>query len=413
MWGRHSHAWVIEHPTCPVEWQQATPLLGYQDFMATGQPDLAVAFSAQMFNRTMVEFRDAATGLVKTVDDHSMHYECSSGHPGMRIVDWMPDTPEFATGEGDHTVALGEFTASNFTSVDNFFAQRGLEVLASILATAPGRAADAARIALAASDLKSAIAAAMWNSTSSSFCDGVCEQVGGKSLLMTSIFSLCFGQVPPEHAAGVWAAVSRWGLEKIGDYGAFFYLMSVSGGGLYSGQDYEVPDDGMAILTALTKCDRYSWCAGLRDDNLTMTRESWHEGTYSHQWGTSPIVGVTAGVMGIRQTAPAWRSFTVRPKLGTLTYAEMLVPTISGYISVTATPTNLTVTVPCNTLARLCFPRSQADTARRMGRGTPVVSTAMLLDGALVSSVVDGGHVCTRASVGCGARSAARVISLA
>ena len=39
------------------------------------------------------------------------------------------------TGEGDHTVQLGEFTASNFTSVDNFFAQRGLEVLASILAS--------------------------------------------------------------------------------------------------------------------------------------------------------------------------------------------------------------------------------------------------------------------------------------
>ena len=163
----------------------------------------------------------------------------------------------------------------------------------SFQATAPGRAADAARIASVASDLKQALTAEIWNETASSFCDGICEQVGGNSLLMTSIFSLCFGQVPAEHAAGVWAAVSRWGLEKIGDYGAFFYLMAMSGGGIYSGQDYETLDDGTAVLTALTKCDRYSWCAGLRDDNLTMTRESWHEGTYSHQWGTSPVVTQT------------------------------------------------------------------------------------------------------------------------
>ena len=39
---------VIENPTCPVEWQQATPFLGYQDFMATGQPDLALAFTEQV-----------------------------------------------------------------------------------------------------------------------------------------------------------------------------------------------------------------------------------------------------------------------------------------------------------------------------------------------------------------------------
>ena len=99
----------------------------------------------------------------------------------------------------------------------------------------------------------------MWNETSSSFCDGICEEVGGNSLLMTGMFSLCFGQMPEERAANVWAAVSRWGLEKIGDYGAFFYLMAVSGGGIYSGRGYETPDDGTAVLTALTKCDRYSW----------------------------------------------------------------------------------------------------------------------------------------------------------
>ena len=80
-------------------------------------------------------------------------------------------------------------------------------------------------------------------------------------------------------------------------------------------------DDGSAILTALTKCDEDSWCSGLRDDNLTMTRESWHAGTYSHEWGTSAIVGTVWGIMGIHQTSPAWATFTAKPKLGGLSHA--------------------------------------------------------------------------------------------
>jgi hypothetical protein len=52
--------------------------------------------------------------------------------------------------------------------------------------------------------------------------------------------------------------------------------------GYYSGNaPYDAPDDGTAILTALTKCDEYSWCSGLLKDNLTMTREAWHAGASS------------------------------------------------------------------------------------------------------------------------------------
>ena len=78
----------------------------------------------------------------------------------------------------------------------------------------------------------------------------------------------------------------------------------------------------------ITKCDEDSWCSGLRDDNLTMTRESWHSGTYSHEWGTSAIVGVVWGVMGVHQTSPAWGSFTMKPKLGSLTVRFLLIVTV-------------------------------------------------------------------------------------
>ena len=154
-----------------------------------------------------------------------------------------------------------------------------------------------------------------------------------------------------------------------------------------------------------------------------MTRESWHDGTYSHEWGTSGIVGVVWGIFGIHQTAPGWANFTMKPKLGGLQHANITVPTLTGYISASATPTRLEVNVPCNSVAKLCLPRSASDTAKRIANADGLASTEQLqampvqtelwLDGAKVESVVDGGHLCTHDSVavGCGAGGAPRVLT--
>jgi len=241
---------------------------------------------------------------------------------------------------------------------------------------------------------------------------------------MSSLFTLAFGMVPEANQASNWKTVADWGIEGIGDYGAFWFMNAVAGG-YYAdstghGETVYAFDDGSAIYTALTKCDEDSWCSGLRDDNLTMTRESWHSGTYSHEWGTGAIAGVVWGIMGIHQTAPAWANFTMKPKLGGLKHATITVPTLTGYITATATPTRLEVNVPCNSAAKLCLPRSTADTAQRIAKGAGLanseekpVHTELLLDGATVESVVDGGHLCTHESlaVGCGASGAARVLS--
>jgi hypothetical protein len=87
-WSRHSSAFVILNPTCPVEWEMITPFLGWQDYMATGQPDLAMSFANEMATRTFMRFIENSTGLINTA--HMTGYSCHSGHPGMHIIDWMP-----------------------------------------------------------------------------------------------------------------------------------------------------------------------------------------------------------------------------------------------------------------------------------------------------------------------------------
>merc|ERR1712217_187620 len=184
--------------------------------------------------------------------------------------------------------------------------------------------------------------------------------------------------------------------------GAFWYQHALASG--YYAPFYDTPDDGSAILKALTKCDHDSWCSGLRDDNLTMTRESWHDGTYSHGWGTSPIVGVVWGLMGVHQTAPAFAKFTVKPKIGSLKHASITVPTLRGYINVTAAPGAIEVGVPCNTLATLCIPRSASDA----NFGLSPATHRLILDDKDVDAVLSGAHLCAESTVSCGAGGAPR-----
>ena len=305
----------------------------------------------------------------------------------------MPDADE-----KDETVERGEFTASSHMSVTNFFTAHGLDLLSQMLA-AGGRNGSA--IAAEAAALTASIRERMWNGTA--FCDGICSEVGGNSRVMSNIFSLAFGLVPPANVDAVWGGVAAWGLEQIGDYGAFWYQMALASS--YYAPHYDTPDDGTAIVTALTKCDYYSWCSGLAQDNLTMTRESWHSGTYSHGWGTSALVGVSWGVLGVHNTAPGWAQFTVMPKLGPLKFAVGQVPSLRGFVTVNATAGwGVEVGVPCGAAATLCTPRSAADGARRL----TTADFALALDGAEVRAVERAGHLCTAQPVGCGAAGAPR-----
>jgi hypothetical protein len=77
VYARHSHAYVLQNPTWPVEWKQLDPFLGWQDYMATGQPDLALAFTDVMHERTQISFLNASNGVLNT------------DAMGSHIVDWQ------------------------------------------------------------------------------------------------------------------------------------------------------------------------------------------------------------------------------------------------------------------------------------------------------------------------------------
>eukprot|EP01050_Picozoa_sp_SAG11_P012695 SAG11_NODE_1429_length_4936_cov_5.029539_1_plen_144_part_00 len=111
--------------------------------------------------------------------------------------------------------------------------------------------------------------------------------------------------------------------------------------------------------------------------------------------------------MGVHQTAPAWAAFTIKPKLGSLQHASATVPTIRGFINVTAKPGSVEVGVPCSAEATLCVPRSAHD----QGVLFSPKSHQLLLDGAEVDAVVAGGHLCASEPLGCGVGGSPRHLS--
>jgi len=115
---------------------------------------------------------------------------------------------------------------------------------------------------------------------------------------------------------------------------------------------------------------------------------------------------VVWGILGIHQTEPGFASYTVKPKLGALGHVAGTVPTLRGYINVTATPGTVKVDVPCNSGATLCLPRSAQDGTLYTPR-----THRLLLDGLEVAAVANGGHLCAAAPIGCGANGATRELT--
>jgi hypothetical protein len=200
------------------------------------------------------------------------------------------------------------FAPSDYITVDQALMLSGLQKLARMYATA-GLAQNATDAAATASKLQAAMMSKQWDASTKRFCDGICadKNVSAHSSVDTDMFTLWLGAVPEQARQNVWEHVQKWpDLEGIGVYGAFAYISALA--------DPSASDDGSAMLHILTQCSNRSWCREIEDFNATMTMEDWAPSpwmTYSHPWGTSPIIGVVNGIIGLRQIgAPTHISFS-------------------------------------------------------------------------------------------------------
>ena len=88
--------------------------------------------------------------------------------------------------------------------------------------------------------------------------------------------------------------------------------------------------------------------------------EMWHGGDLSHGWCSTPLVQMSARVLGVTPTAPGFKTLTIRPQICDLAWARGSVPTPHGDVLVSWKWSDdqlaLDVTIPDGTEADVMLP---------------------------------------------------------
>jgi len=89
-------------------------------------------------------------------------------------------------------------------------------------------------------------------------------------------------------------------------------------------------------------------------------KEMWERGDLSHGWCSTPLVQMSSRVLGVKPTAPGFKTMEIRPLIGDLTWAKGVVPTPHGDVAVAWKLANnkllLDVTIPAGTEAEVVLP---------------------------------------------------------
>ncbi len=115
-------------------------------------------------------------------------------------------------------------------------------------------------------------------------------------------------------------------------------------------------------------------------------REMWHQGDLSHGWCSTPLVQLSARVLGVTPATPGFKVIAIRPELGDLRWAKGVVPTPQGKVSVDWALNDgqwqMHILVPPGSEAEVTLPVARFADARPTLDGSPVAPVMRVASGA-------------------------------
>jgi hypothetical protein len=336
---RHSFEYLLKHPTWPTEWKSHDIFIAWADYLQTGNTNLLNEYYSDL---QTASFTWAATssGLMKSFPNFPQTTNSD-------VVDWpRGDRDGFVIKDGEYR---------NFTnSVVNAFYYRGLRLMADI-AEVLGRKQDAESYTANANQVFVAYNATFWSDTMQRYVDGVGTDHASAH---ANFFPLAFGLVPAERQTAVVnflhsRIAANHGM-PCSVYGAQYFLEGL----------FEAGDADTAIDLMITNSPR-GW---LNMINLgsTLTTEAWNftdkpNMDLNHAWGAAPGNLISRFVLGLQPLAAGFGQVLIRPQLGTtLTYAQGVVPTIRGPVSISVSNASgnlqLSLGIPGNVSATVMLP---------------------------------------------------------
>ena len=320
---RHSHEYLLHHPTWPTEWKQHSVMIAWADYLYTGDIESLTQHYALLRSEKTLDWRAREDGLLDT--------------EGLRdIVDWPK-------GERDG------FDFKPINTVVNAFHFENLNLMQQV-AELLGRDADAAAYRVKASLLYQAFNAKLFDAERGVYVDG---EGSTHASLHANMMALAFDLVPQERLDSVVDHVLSRGM-ACSVYGAQYLLE-----GLYRAGR---ADEAFALLTSK---EVRSWYNMIRVGS-TITLEAWDDRykpnqDWNHAWGAVPGNIIPRYLLGVRPLEGGFGKVLVRPMPGPLERAQATIPTIRGTIDLSIVnepgePFELKLSIPANMEARVEVP---------------------------------------------------------
>ncbi|MFD2864507.1 family 78 glycoside hydrolase catalytic domain [Mucilaginibacter antarcticus] len=337
---RKTSEYLIYHPTWPTEWILQSVLIGWNDYLYTGDIRSLKNNYENLKAKSLTALEDD-THLISILNGKATKAVLASihfgGEPALRdIVDW----PHGAETDG--------FVFCKYNPVVNAYYYKALTVMQKLAADL-GNTADADYYGKKAIAVKKAFHQMFYDAEQQIYVDGDTTK---HASLHTNMFALAFELVDAKHRPRVLAFVRSRGM-ACSVYGSQFLLDAIynANGGSY----------GLSLLTS--KTDR-SWYNMIRVGS-TITLEAWDNKykpnqDWNHAWGAAAGNIISRKLMGIEPLTPGWSTFSVKPQIGGLANAGIDVPTIKGTIKAAYVQTDkmfeMNIVVPGNTTAQIYLP---------------------------------------------------------
>jgi hypothetical protein len=371
---RHTQEYLITHPTWPTEWIMFSVMMGWQDYLFTGDATSLQAHYDDLKAKTLRSL-ERDDGLISTTDavptavSQAIHFNGKLKD----IVDWPGHERDGYKMEPVNTVV-------------NAFHCHSLQLMAKI-AAALGKTDDAADFTSAAAKALSSFNTKLFDPETGLYLDG---EGTNHSSLHANMFPLAFGLVPADRRAKAIAFVQSRGM-ACSVYGAQFLMEALFDNG----------QGGQAVKLMTAPGDR-SWRHMVEDVGTTITLEAWDDKykpneDWNHAWGAAPANLLPAKVLGVEPLEPGYTRALIWPRCAGaadqgLAWARGKVPTVRGPIQVdwkrSAAGFRLMVNLPLDVIAEMRLPPDWSQKAQLDGKATD----ANLGDGYLVLEITAGRH---------------------
>jgi hypothetical protein len=291
--------WLMQHPTWPIEWAPHMIFMAHADWMQTGDLHwLAPRYEA--LKSKLLSDRVSPDGLITSTPAQTNRGD---------IVDWP-------ACERDGFV----FTSVN--TVVNAFYLRSLVLMAD-LARALNNTADAQEFAARYQTALTAFQRKLFDPAHNLYRDG---EGTDHASLHANLFPLAFGLVSGAQRTQVASWLGARGM-ACSVYGAQYLLEGL----------FENDGDATALSLITAPGDR-SW-RHMVESGAPLTWEAWDQHykpnqDWNHAWGAAPANLLSRYVLGAQPLTPGWGRAIIRPHTGGLAFADGIIPTPRGAVTV-------------------------------------------------------------------------------